>query len=96
MLLIRREFYFFFRLAAAPDGFPRRAGLDWLPPSSALDMSPTLPLRPGPKLPEDPVFKHPPQWIHEAGTWLLSRREARKRALVRLIDRIPSAKEKKA
>ena len=51
-----------------------------------------LPIRPGPKLPEDPLFQHPPQWIHEAGKWLFSRREARKRELVRLIDRLPKKK----
>ena len=51
-----------------------------------------LPIRPGPKLPEDPSFQHPPQWIHEAGKWLFSRREARKRELVRLIDRLPKKK----
>jgi hypothetical protein len=53
-----------------------------------------LPLRQGPKLPEEPLFQHPPQWIHEAGKWLFSRREARKRALIRLIDRLPAAKKK--
>jgi hypothetical protein len=25
-----------------------------------------LPIRSGQKLPQDPVFKHPPLWIHEA------------------------------
>ena len=25
-----------------------------------------LPLRSGDKLPQDPVFQHPPLWIHEA------------------------------
>jgi len=25
-----------------------------------------LPIRSGQKLPQDPVFKHPPQWIHES------------------------------
>jgi len=23
-----------------------------------------LPIRPGQKLPQDPAFRHPPQWIH--------------------------------
>ena len=54
-----------------------------------------LPIRSGQKLPPDPVFKHPPLWIHEAGRWLFSRREARKRELVRLIDRLPAAKKTK-
>ena len=52
-----------------------------------------LPIRSGQKLPQEPVFKHPPQWIHEAGTWLFSRREARKQALVRLIDRLPAVRK---
>jgi hypothetical protein len=52
-----------------------------------------LPIRSGPKLPQEPVFQHPPQWIHEAGKWLFSRREARKRALVRFIDRLPAVKK---
>ncbi len=25
-----------------------------------------LPIRSGPKLPQEPVFRHPPQWIHES------------------------------
>jgi hypothetical protein len=39
---------------------------------------------------EDPGFRSPPVWIHvsEAGKWLLSRREARKRAVIRLIDNV--------
>jgi len=39
---------------------------------------------------EDPGFRTPPVWIHvsEAGKWLLSRREARKRAVIRLIDNV--------
>jgi hypothetical protein len=53
------------------------------------------PTRPGPKLPGEPAFKNPPQWIHEAGKWLFSRRESRKRALVRLIDRLRPAKKEK-
>ena len=53
-----------------------------------------LPIRSGPKLPDEPAFKHPPQWIHEAGKWLFSRRELRKRELVRLIDWIAPTKKK--
>jgi len=53
------------------------------------------PIRSGQKLSQEPVFQHPPQWIHEAGKWLFSRREARKRALVRLIDRLPAAGKQK-
>jgi hypothetical protein len=38
-------------------------------------------------------FRTPPVWIHasEAGKWLLSRREARKRAVIRLLDQLSSA-----
>jgi hypothetical protein len=54
-----------------------------------------LPIRSGPKLPDEPAFKHPPQWIHEAGKWLFSRRESKKRELVRLIDRVSPAKKEK-
>jgi hypothetical protein len=39
---------------------------------------------------QDSGFRNPPVWIHvsEAGKWLLSRREARKRAVIRLIDSV--------
>ena len=35
-------------------------------------------------------FRNPPLWIHvsQAGSWLLSRREARKRAIIRVLDRV--------
>jgi hypothetical protein len=52
------------------------------------------PARSGPKLPQEPAFRDPPLWIHEAGKWLFSRREARKRALIRLIDRLPAGQKK--
>lgn len=52
------------------------------------------------KIPKDePRFKHPPRWIHasEAGNWMLSRREARKRAVIQILDRLPlRAARKKA
>ena len=41
------------------------------------------------KLPkDDPGFRSPPLWIHvsQAGRWLFSPREARKRAVIRLLD----------
>jgi hypothetical protein len=41
------------------------------------------------KLPkDDPAFRTPPFWIHvsQAGRWLFSPREARKRAVIRLLD----------
>jgi hypothetical protein len=36
---------------------------------------------------------NPPLWIHvsQAGKWLLSPREARKRAVIRLLDELKSA-----
>jgi hypothetical protein len=35
-------------------------------------------------------FRSPPLWIHvaEAGRWLFSPREARKRAVIRLLDTV--------
>lgn len=38
-------------------------------------------------------FRNPPLWIHvsQAGAWLLSRREARKRAIIRVLDRVGGA-----
>jgi hypothetical protein len=43
---------------------------------------------------EEPVFKTPPLWIHasEAGKWMLSRREAKRRAVLEILDRLPPAK----
>jgi hypothetical protein len=42
---------------------------------------------------EESSFRNPPLWIHvsEAGKWLLSPREARKRAVIRLLDRMKTA-----
>ena len=39
---------------------------------------------------EESSFRHPPLWIHvsQAGKWLLSPREARKQAVIRLLDRM--------
>ena len=52
-----------------------------------------LPLRTGPKLPQEPAFKHPPVWIHEAVAArvfrsLVARRESKRRAILKLIDRL--------
>ena len=35
-------------------------------------------------------FRHPPLWFHvsEAGKWLLAPREAKKRAVIRILDRV--------
>jgi hypothetical protein len=40
--------------------------------------------------PQERSFRSPPLWIHvsQAGKWLLSRREAKKRAVIRLLDRL--------
>jgi hypothetical protein len=39
---------------------------------------------------EERSFRNPPLWIHvsQAGKWLLSPREARKRAVIRLLDQV--------
>jgi hypothetical protein len=41
----------------------------------------------------DRSFRSPPLWIHvsQAGRWLFSPREARKRAVIRLLDKVESA-----
>jgi hypothetical protein len=41
----------------------------------------------------DRSFRSPPIWIHvsQAGRWLLSPREARKRAVIRLLDKVENA-----
>jgi hypothetical protein len=60
--------------AAPPDDFRRRF---------------TYPYRTMGKAPkEESSFRNPPLWIHvsQAGKWLLSPREARKRAVLRLLD----------
>ena len=38
-------------------------------------------------------FRSPPLWIHvsQAGRWLFSPREARKRAVIRLLDKVETA-----
>jgi hypothetical protein len=38
-------------------------------------------------------FRNPPLWIHvsQAGKWLFSPREARKRAVIRLLDKVARA-----
>ena len=45
---------------------------------------------------QDPTFRSPPLWMHvsEAGKWLLAPREAKKRAVIRMIDRIPTQRRK--
>ena len=39
---------------------------------------------------EERSFRSPPLWIHvsQAGKWLLSPREARRRAVIRLLDQV--------
>lgn len=48
-----------------------------------------LPLRPGDKLPQDPTFEDPPLWIHEVAAAVLSSRESKRRAVLKLLDRLP-------
>ena len=44
-------------------------------------------------LPKEPVFKRPPLWIHESVAALLgNRREAKRRAVLKLLERIPPRK----
>jgi hypothetical protein len=40
----------------------------------------------------DSSFRRPPLWIHvsQAGRWLFSPREAKKRAVIRLLDSLKS------
>ena len=49
----------------------------------------------GKTLKEESSFRNPPLWIHvsQAGKWLLSPREARKRAVIRLLDRMQAKKK---
>lgn len=44
---------------------------------------------------EESSFRIPPIWIHvsEAGKWLLSRREAKKRAVIQILDRLQMKKK---
>jgi len=50
---------------------------------------------PSKKLPSEPRFEIPPQWMHESVAGLLGqRREARKRAVLRLLDRLPLKRAK--
>jgi hypothetical protein len=45
--------------------------------------------RPGKPLHEEPMFEHPPVWIHESVAALLGgRRELKRRELLKLLDRI--------
>jgi hypothetical protein len=58
-----------------------------------------LPIRPGQKRPDEPVFERPPLWIHESVAAKLfqagkeiavfSRRDSKRRALLKLLERIP-------
>ena len=46
---------------------------------------------------QDLTFRSPPLWMHvsEAGKWLFAPREAKKRAVIKMIDRIPHPVRKK-
>ena len=45
---------------------------------------------------KEPAFRTPPIWIHasEAGKWLLTRREAKRRAVLAILDRVPDGAAK--
>ena len=45
---------------------------------------------------KEPAFRTPPIWIHasEAGKWLLTRREAKRRAVLAILDRVPEGSTK--
>ena len=54
------------------------------------------------KLPQEPAFAHPPLWIHESLAAILGkespllisrRREAKRRALLQMLDRLPIRSE---
>jgi hypothetical protein len=38
---------------------------------------------------QEPAFRHPPLWIHASEAWLLTRREAKRRAVLAILDRVP-------
>jgi hypothetical protein len=40
---------------------------------------------------QEPAFRHPPLWIHASEAWLVSRREAKRRAVLAILDRVPAA-----
>jgi len=40
---------------------------------------------------QEPEFRHPPLWIHASEAWLLTRREAKRRAVLAILDRVPGA-----
>jgi hypothetical protein len=46
---------------------------------------------------QEPEFRNPPIWIHssEAGKWLLTRREAKRRAVLAILDRVPESQQPK-
>ena len=55
------------------------------------------------KLPQEPLFAHPPLWIHESLAAILGkespllisrRREAKRRALLQMLDRLPIRSER--
>ena len=38
---------------------------------------------------QEPEFRHPPLWIHASEEWLITRREAKRRAVLAILDRVP-------
>jgi hypothetical protein len=73
-------------------GAPRNEIAAAFPYTFPVPRNPEMP-NPDPsskKLPSEPRFEIPPQWMHESVAGLLGqRREARKRAVIRLLDRLP-------
>lgn len=61
------------------------AGSRRLEPLQAMPTNPRSTPQP---LQDETGFRNPPQWFHEAARWLFSRREAKKQAVIRLLDRL--------
>jgi hypothetical protein len=66
---------------------PRR---EMISGTSSRTLQATMGKLPKDRSAEERSFRNPPLWIHvsQAGKWLLSPREARKRAVIRLLDQV--------
>lgn len=40
---------------------------------------------------QEPEFRHPPLWIHASEAWLITRREAKRRVVLAILDRVPAS-----
>jgi hypothetical protein len=69
---------------------PRRDMLSGAPSRTLLPAMNELPQE---RSLQERSFRSPPLWFHvsQAGKWLLSPREARKRAVIRLLDELKAA-----